>query len=84
MRIGEDFPNFGDTDDVEQWERAQRGLRDVPEVQWLRTTRGLGLDPEADDRGVSTVPITSEAPMRSYHTEWQRLMGLEPNWLDQD
>ncbi len=83
MRIGEDFPNFGDTDDVEQWERAQRGLRDVPEVQWLRTGRGIGLDPGSDDRGVSTVPITSESPMRSYHTEWQRLMALEPSWLDQ-
>ena len=83
MRIGEDFPNFGDTDDVEQWERAQRGLRDVPEVQWLHTGRGLGLDPESDGRGASTVPITSEAPMRSYHREWQRLMGLEPSWLDQ-
>ena len=81
MRIGEDFPNFGDTDDVEQWERAQRGLRDVPEVQWLQTGRGLGLGPEPDGRGVATVPITSEAPMRSYHTEWQRLMGLQPKWL---
>ena len=83
MRIGEDFPNFGDTDDVEQWERAQRGLSNVPEVQWLHTGRGLGLDPESDGRGASTVPITSEAPMRSYHREWQRLMGLEPRWLDQ-
>ena len=82
MRIGEDFPNFGDTDDVEQWERAQRGLRDVPEVQWLHTGRGAGLD--VDEGGVtSTVPVTSEAPMRSYHREWQRLMSVEPNWLDE-
>ena len=83
MRIGEDFPNFGDTDDVEQWERAQRGLRDVPEVQWLHAGRGMGAEHQQDGGGASTVPVTSEAPMRSYHREWQRLMGVEPSWLDQ-
>ena len=29
LRIGEDFPNFGDPDDIENWERAQRGLEFV-------------------------------------------------------
>ena len=57
MRIGEDFPNFGDTDDVEQWERAQRGLRDVPEAQWLRTGRGMGLDPELQSLTAVGVPL---------------------------
>ena len=69
LRIGEDFPNFGDPDDIENWERAQRGLELVPEVEWLHTGRGADGHDDAEQFGV-----TNEAPMRAYHREWLRLM----------
>ena len=68
LRIGEDFPNFGDPDDIENWERAQRGLELVPEVEWLHTGRG------SDGEEGAHYGVTNEAPMRAYQREWLRLM----------
>lgn len=77
MRIAEDFPNFGETDDFENFERQQLGLS-IPEIEWVDTSRGLGLDRAwADERGVKTTPVTDDGPLRSYHREWKRLMALE-------
>jgi hypothetical protein len=72
LRIGEDFPNFGDPDDIENWERAQRGLELVPEVEWLHTGRGVEGEEGTDQYGV-----TNEEPMRAYHREWLRLMRID-------
>ena len=68
LRIGEDIPNFGDPDDIENWERAQRGLELVPEVEWLHTGRG------SDGEEGAHYGVTNEAPMRAYQREWLRLM----------
>jgi phenylpropionate dioxygenase-like ring-hydroxylating dioxygenase large terminal subunit len=77
-RVEEDFTNFGTPDDLEMFERAQRGLA-IAEMEWIDTSRGLAegcewVDP-AD--GLVTGPITSEAPMRGYHREYARLMSRE-------
>jgi hypothetical protein len=78
MRLAEESDNFIDVDDIENWERAQEGLETVPEAEWLHTGRGLGLPSSRDDRGVETVKVTNEAPMRAYQAEWVRLMTQAP------
>ena len=74
MRIAEDFPNFGDPDDVENWEAVQRGLETVPEAEWYDASRGLGLDHGRCDDGRFKVPVTDELPQRRTQQEWKRLM----------
>ena len=68
LRICEDFPNFGDTDDQENWERAQHGLTTVPEAEWLSTGRGEARAPGERNN------VTSEWPMRGYQAHWLSLM----------
>ncbi|BAN00914.1 aromatic ring-hydroxylating oxygenase subunit alpha [Ilumatobacter coccineus] len=74
-RVEEDFTNFGTPDDLEMFERVQRGLL-VPEMEWIDTSRGhdAGCEWIDPDDGLLTGPITSEAPMRGYHAEYLRLM----------
>ncbi|HEV7679845.1 MAG TPA: SRPBCC family protein [Candidatus Dormibacteraeota bacterium] len=79
MRLAEESDGFIDVDDIENWERAQEGLEAVPEAEWLHTGRGLGLPSTRDDRGVETVAVTNEAPMRAYQAEWLRLMTRRPD-----
>ena len=74
MRIAEDFPNFGEVDDFENFERQQIGLS-IPEIEWIDTSRGLSVDRSwVDERGMTTTPVTDDAPLRAYHQEWKRLM----------
>ena len=76
-RVEEDFTNFGTPDDVEMFERAQRGLAQVPEVEWVDVSRGLGAGDWVDDDGLPTGSITSEAPMRGYLRRYRDLMLRE-------
>jgi phenylpropionate dioxygenase-like ring-hydroxylating dioxygenase large terminal subunit len=77
MRIAEDFPNFGEVDDFENFERQQIGLT-IPEVEWIDMSRGLTIDRSwQDERGVTTTPVTDDGPLRSYHQEWRRLMTCD-------
>ena len=79
MRIAEDFPNFGEVDDFENFERQQLGLS-IPEIEWIDTSRGLAVDRSwVDKRGIRTTPVTDDAPLRGYHEEWKRLMTAEMN-----
>ena len=81
MRIAEDFPNFGEVDDFENFERQQLGLS-IPEIEWIDTSRGLDVDRSwTDQRGVRTTPVTDDAPLRAYHEEWKRLMTVEMNLI---
>ena len=81
MRIAEDFPNFGEVDDFENFERQQLGLS-IPEIEWIDTSRGLEVDRSwADQRGIRTTPVTDDAPLRAYHEEWKRLMTVEMNLI---
>ena len=42
MRTQEGFPNFGEVDDVANFEQIQRGLR-CREDEWIYMNRGLGI-----------------------------------------
>ena len=42
MRTQEGFPNFGEVDDVANFEQIQRGLM-APEDEWVYMHRGLGI-----------------------------------------
>ena len=78
MRIAEDFPTLGNPDDIEIFERCQTGLA-IPEIEWVNISKGLGTkDETVDENGVTRVPATHEAPVRSYLEQWQRLMAAEP------
>jgi hypothetical protein len=76
LRFAEDFVNFGEPDDIEMWERTQRGL-EIGEIEWLDVSRGVGLPPdrERDGDGVATIPVSWETPLRGYLTEWQKLLA---------
>ena len=80
MRTQEGFPNFGEVDDLANFEEIQRGL-------WLSKTNGstctaASAFPVASRRhedGSITAPATDEAFMREYFKEWKRLMKARPN-----
>ena len=71
LRVDEDFVNFGTPDDLDMFERIQRGLS-IPEMEWIDMSRGLP-DGAADD-GTVRGPITSEAPQRRYLAHYAKLM----------
>lgn len=78
MRTQEDFPAFGEPDDVANFAECQRGLS-VPEVEWVMFNRGFGVPDRqtVDERGVVTGPVTDELPMRGYFQEWKRLLSAK-------
>ncbi|MEQ9328294.1 MAG: SRPBCC family protein [Rhodospirillales bacterium] len=79
MRTQESFPNFGEVDDLTNFEQIQRGL-EAFEDEWVYMHRGLGIPGrvrELED-GTITGPATDEVFMRRYIREWQRLMTAEP------
>lgn len=79
MRTQEGFPNFGEVDDLTNFEEIQRGLS-VCEDEWVYMHRGLNVPGrekrEAD--GTVTAPATDEVFMREYIQEWKRLMQAPP------
>ena len=80
MRIGEDFPNFGEVDDIVMFERCQEGLS-VAEMEWVDMSRGLWREAEDPDAGGagdgSTAPSTDEMPHRAYWRRWLEVMTSE-------
>jgi phenylpropionate dioxygenase-like ring-hydroxylating dioxygenase large terminal subunit len=80
MRTQEGFPNFGEVDDLANFEEIQRGLAAF-EDEWVYMHRGMDIPGritvEAD--GVIKAPATDEMFMREYIKEWKRLMQTEPN-----
>lgn len=81
MRIGEDFPAMGNTDDLEIFERCHEGLS-VSEIEWIDMSKGYGSEfDEPDEKGVRRTPITHDAVMRGYLREWRRLMTTEPELM---
>jgi phenylpropionate dioxygenase-like ring-hydroxylating dioxygenase large terminal subunit len=77
FRVDEDFVSFGTPDDLDMFERVQRGLA-IPEMEWIDTSRGLGDERDIDlDDGTSIGPITSEAPQRGYLAHYAHLMTTE-------
>jgi phenylpropionate dioxygenase-like ring-hydroxylating dioxygenase large terminal subunit len=80
MRTQEGFPNFGEVDDVTNFEQIQRGLM-CPEDEWIYMNRGLGIPGRIQTLADGTIkgPATDEVFMREYIREWKRLMKAEPN-----
>ncbi|MFL5049137.1 MAG: aromatic ring-hydroxylating oxygenase subunit alpha [Xanthobacteraceae bacterium] len=80
MRTQEGFPNFGEVDDVANFEQIQRGLQCL-EDEWVYMHRGLGIPGRVRTHadGTITAPATDEVFMREYIKEWKRLMKTRPN-----
>ena len=79
MRTQEGFPNFGEVDDVTNFEQIQRGLR-CREDEWVYMNRGLGIPDRIHTQEDGTIkgPATDELFMREYIKEWKRLMKAQP------
>lgn len=80
MRTQEGFPNFGEVDDLANFEEIQRGLAAV-EDEWVYMHRGMDIPGRItlEPGGVIKAPATDEMFMREYIKEWKRLMQTEPN-----
>lgn len=79
MRTQEGFPNFGEVDDLVNFEQIQAGLA-AEEDEWVYMHRGLGVTDriQVGEDGVITGPATDEVFMREYMKEYKRLMMAEP------
>ena len=79
MRTQEAFPNFGEVDDMMNFEQIQRGLA-VEEDEWVYMHRGLGIPGRitTDAAGMVSGPATDELFMRETFKEYKRLMIAEP------
>ena len=74
MRMQEDFPSFGEPDDLANFEECQAGLS-IPEMEWVLTNRHLGTGKEyIGPKGMLTGPVTDDLPLRAFWREWKRLM----------
>lgn len=80
MRTQEGFPNFGEVDDVTNFEQIQRGLACL-EDEWIYMNRGYGIPERFQTLEDGTIkgPCTDEIFMREYIKEWKRLMKASPN-----
>jgi phenylpropionate dioxygenase-like ring-hydroxylating dioxygenase large terminal subunit len=77
MRLQEDFPSFGEPDDLANFEEVQRGLA-VPEMEWIMTDRHLdsGTETVSED-GLLTGKVTDELTLRAFWRRWRELMGSD-------
>jgi hypothetical protein len=80
MRTQEGFPNFGEVDDLTNFEQIQRGLECI-EDEWIYMNRGLSIPDRFETLPDGTIkgPSTDELFMREYIREWRRLMANSPN-----
>ncbi len=77
MRTQEDFPVFGEVDDVANWEACQQGFA-VPEAEWIDVSRHLDTGKETvDGDGIVTTVVTDDLHFRTYYVEWKRLMSMD-------
>lgn len=77
MRLQEDFPSFGEPDDLVNFEECHIGLQ-IPEMEWVITHRHLDSGAEyVNDDGVLTGPATDELPIRAFWRRWAELMTTE-------
>ncbi len=74
MRVAEDFPNLGEVDDADIWERMQHAFETIPEAPWIDMSRGLHTDRVDPETGVIHGLVTSDAGMRSYYAHYKRMM----------
>jgi phenylpropionate dioxygenase-like ring-hydroxylating dioxygenase large terminal subunit len=75
MRLQEDFPSFGEPDDLANFEECHAGLL-IPEMEWVVTDRHLDTGRETrDELGHLTGPVSDELPIRAFWARWKELMG---------
>lgn len=79
MRTQESFPNFGEVDDMTNFEQIQMGLA-APEEEWIYMHRGMGIAGRVATAADGTLiaPATDEVFMREYMREYKRLMTAKP------
>jgi phenylpropionate dioxygenase-like ring-hydroxylating dioxygenase large terminal subunit len=83
MRLQEDFPSFGEPDDLVNFEECQVGLQ-IPEMEWVLTHRHLETGREVvDARGNPTGPVTDELPIRAFWRRWKELMTSDAKLVAQ-
>jgi hypothetical protein len=78
VRFSEDFNNVGARDDNEIFERIQNALENVPEMEWLDFSKGLGSGREhtgSDD--TVTGNISDETGIRGSYFWWKTLMNRD-------
>jgi phenylpropionate dioxygenase-like ring-hydroxylating dioxygenase large terminal subunit len=74
MRLQEDFPSFGEPDDLANFEECHAGLL-IPEMEWVVTDRHLDTGRETvDENGHLTGPVSDELPIRAFWARWRELM----------
>ncbi len=78
LRSQEDFPMFGEVDDVENFESCQAGLG-ISEDEWVDCSRHLHSGKEVVENDGIRAPVTSDITMRTFYKEWKRLMCLDVN-----
>lgn len=77
MRLQEDFPSFGEPDDLANFEECQAGLN-IPEMAWVHTGRHLhGAKDSLSPEGLPRSVVSSEMPIRAFWKQWKKLMSTE-------
>lgn len=75
MRLQEDFPSFGEPDDLANFEECQVGLSTVPEMEWVVTTRYLDSGTRhINADGVAVGLVTDEHTIRAWWKEYKKRM----------
>ncbi|UNK39969.1 aromatic ring-hydroxylating dioxygenase subunit alpha (plasmid) [Shinella sp. H4-D48] len=81
MRLQEDFPSFGEPDDLANFEECQAGL-EIEEVAWVQTGRHLDTGREyIGAKGMLTGPVSDELPLRVFWQEWLKRMEYGNAWV---
>lgn len=74
LRLQEDFPAFGEPDDLANFEECHLGLKTVPEMEWVATHRHLTTDVHTTDARGTAGPISDEHLIRAWWQRWKRAM----------
>ena len=78
MRLQEDFPSFGEPDDLANFEECHIGLAEVPEMDWVFINRHLTTGKQViDETGVVSGVVTDELCMRAFWRRWKEVMRDE-------
>jgi phenylpropionate dioxygenase-like ring-hydroxylating dioxygenase large terminal subunit len=81
MRLQEDFPSFGEPDDLANFEECQVGM-EIEEVPWIQIGRHLETGQEyIGNKGFLTGPVTDELPLRAFWQEWLKRMNETKQWI---
>ncbi len=76
MRMQEDFPSFGEVDDLAQFESCQEGMETVAEMEWVDIRRHMSTQQgHFESDGIWTEPISSDQHMRCYFAAWRQIMN---------